>query len=79
MPMIYEYIGIYIYLYYKEHNPPHIHIERPGYKGTMTIKDCKPSKGMPTKIRKIAEAFIKKHRNELLKMWETKNGYLIED
>lgn len=79
MPLIYEYVGIYIYLRYREHNPPHIHVEQPGYKGTMNIKDGKYSKGMPNKVRKVAENFIKKHKEELLKMWDAKQAYKIED
>ncbi len=39
MPEICRFYGITIFIFYKEHNPPHIHAEHSGYKATIDISD----------------------------------------
>lgn len=79
MPLIYEHVGIYMYFYFSDHNPPHIHIEAAEYKGTMNIKDFKTKGNMTQPMIKLAKEFVSKHQDELLKMWKTQKAYQIED
>ena len=61
MPLTYTDIGIWIYMYYDDHNPPHIHIKRAGQEWTMEIKSLKPNKKMPNKVERFVKAFIEKY------------------
>ena len=79
MPLTYTDIGIWIYMYYDDHNPPHVHIKRAGKEWTMEIKSLKESEGMPNKVKRFTKNFIEKYRQKLLEMWKTQNIYQIED
>lgn len=38
MPEICRFYGIVIYLYWMDHNPPHIHVMYSGYECTISVK-----------------------------------------
>ena len=38
MPEISRFLGIVIYMYFNEHNPPHFHAEYNEYKASISIK-----------------------------------------
>lgn len=80
MPVISRFNGIVIKMYFrqKEHNPPHIHAIYGECIGLFAIEDGTMFEGdIPVKERKMIEAFVKCHCQELLEMWETQKFEMI--
>jgi len=73
MPTISYFYGITIkmYLWGKEHNPPHIHAEYQGDEAVFDIKTTEKTNGdLPRDKEKLVSAWIVLHREELLENWE---------
>lgn len=71
MPLISEFFGISIYMYYEDHNPPHFHAIYGENKAIVDIVNGNVIKGyLPTKQIKIVLAWCEIHREELLNNWE---------
>ena len=41
MPEISRFLEIIIYMYFKDHNPPHFHVKYENYEASINIKDLK--------------------------------------
>ncbi len=80
MPTISMFFGIIVRMYYapKEHNPPHIHTYYQDSKAVFRIKDAEMLEGnIPSKQKRIIQAWIEIHKEELLANWELcQNGEL---
>lgn len=62
MPEISRFYGIIIYMWWKDHNPPHIHVSYGDYDCNISIKD------------KVVE-WIDLHEDELMDLWgKAQNG-----
>lgn len=71
MPQISYFFGIVIYMYFKEHNPPHIHAIYGGYKATYEIATAKRSSGNMSKTaEQLIKKWIKLREKELNNVWE---------
>ncbi len=71
MPLVSEFYGISIYMYYEDHNPPHFHAVYNNYKALIDIKNGCVMKGvLPIKQTKLALAWCEIHKIELMKNWE---------
>ena len=71
MPLIAQFYGIHISMFWKEHNPPHLHASYQGVEAVYDIKMAKRTRGfMPNKIDKIINKWIEEHEVELLKNWQ---------
>ena len=78
MPEISRFLGIIILMYFDEHNPPHFHIQYNEYRATMDIRSLNITIGtLPAKVRGLVEEWAEPHRDELLKMWESKEFHHI--
>ncbi|HMV42677.1 MAG TPA: DUF4160 domain-containing protein [Leptospiraceae bacterium] len=54
MPLVSEFYGIKIYMYWDDHAPPHFHAEYDEYKILVSIKDSTVIKGaFPSKQLKL--------------------------
>ena len=72
MPVISEFFGIKIYMYWDEHNPPHFHAEYAEFKAVVLINESVVQKGaLPIKHLKLVLAWGEIHKDELLKNWES--------
>lgn len=74
MPEISRFVGIVIRMYFKgkEHNPPHIHVIYGEKAGAIDIRRGIQIDGnLPGPIVIIVNAWMAKHRKELLDMWNT--------
>jgi len=74
MPVISRFFGMVIKMYYvpSEHNPPHIHVLYGEFVGVIDIKTTEMLQGdLPEKELYIVRKWMKKHKNELIKMWDT--------
>lgn len=79
MPVISEFYGISIRIYYKEHNPPHIHVSYGEYTSEIRIDNLEVLEGnLPKRALKLATEWITIHQKELIEMWTTKDFRNIE-
>ncbi len=86
MPVISMFYGIIIQMFFfdnKEHNKPHIHVRYNEYRAVFTIDTGDVLAGeLPQKQRRLVEAWIELHRDELVADWslavEGNKPYKIE-
>ncbi|OFX24196.1 MAG: transcriptional regulator [Bacteroidetes bacterium GWA2_31_9] len=71
MPEISRFYGIIIKMFYKEHNPPHFHIEYQDYKAIITIKEGIVEGQMPKTALKLVFEWLELHKNELMQNWKS--------
>ncbi|NMW19202.1 MAG: DUF4160 domain-containing protein [Chlorobiaceae bacterium] len=81
MPLICEFLGIKIYMYWQEHNPPRFHAEYNGLHAEIDIYNSVIFKGaLPLKQLKLVLAWCELHREELIMNWHKaeNHGKLIK-
>jgi hypothetical protein len=70
MPRISSFYGILIYMYYKEHNPPHFHAHYGEYKAEIGINDFALLEGkLPPKAMAMVVEWGMLHQTELQENW----------
>lgn len=71
MPVISEFYGIKILMYWHDHMPAHFHAEYNEYKILVDIANGSVMKGVfPSKQLKLVLAWCEIHRDELMNNWE---------
>ena len=71
MPVISEFYGIKIYMFWNEHLPPHFHAEYGDNKILVDIQNGTVIKGVfPFKQLKLVLAWCEIHREELMANWK---------
>ncbi|MEY5048702.1 MAG: hypothetical protein RLZZ175_2061 [Bacteroidota bacterium] len=74
MPAISMFYGLIVMMYYfdnKQHNLPHIHIKYSEFEAVFLIEDGTLIEGdLPNNKRKLVEAWIEIHREDLMANWE---------
>jgi len=72
MPVISRFLGIVIYMYFNEHNPPHFHAEYNEFKASISIKNLGLLEGkLPPKVMSLIVEWAQENQDELLKNWNT--------
>jgi hypothetical protein len=72
MPEISRFLGIVIYMYFNEHNPPHFHAEYNEYKASISIKTLGLMEGiLPSKVMSLVVEWAQEHQVELLENWNS--------
>lgn len=77
MPVISQFYGVIIYIYKEiggHHNKPHIHAKYNEYELSIILDTGKSEGNMPIKQRKLIEAWIEIHKEELYAAWYTYNN-----
>ena len=72
MPIISQFYGIIITMFYNEpaiHHKPHVHARYNGLKASYDLDSNKISGDMPLKQDKLIQAWIQIHREELNSLW----------
>jgi hypothetical protein len=70
MPEISRFLGIVIKMFYKDHNPPHVHVEYQEYKAVIRISDFALLEGkLPPKIHGLVIEWSSLHQEELNNDW----------
>jgi hypothetical protein len=70
MPIISEFFGIKIYMYWNEHFPEHFHAEYGKFKILVAIQEGSVLKGaFPAKQLKLVLAWCEIHKGELMNNW----------
>jgi hypothetical protein len=71
MPIISEFFGIKIFMFWDDHSPPHFHAEYGGMKALVSIENAVVIRGqLPSKQLKLVLAWCAIHENELVANWE---------
>ena len=80
MPSSSSFFGITIYMYRKDHNPPHFHALYNGYDCIVDINTTKTKGKFPKDKKKIVEAWAIIHKQELFNCWDLlcKEGKVIQ-
>jgi hypothetical protein len=72
MPVISEFFGIKIFMFWNDHFPEHFHAEYGSYKAIISIRDSVVIKGaLPIKPLKLVLAWSEIHQVELMQNWES--------
>jgi hypothetical protein len=71
MPQVSRFYGISIYLYYRDHPPPHFHAIYGEFEATIDIATGQLATGaMPRKALQLVEEWALLHRDELQQDWD---------
>ncbi|MGH9291727.1 MAG: DUF4160 domain-containing protein [Acidimicrobiales bacterium] len=71
MPRLAEFYGIVIYMYWKDHAPPHFHAIYGGDEAQIRIEDARVMEGsLPTTANRLVREWAEAHRDELKANWE---------
>ncbi|MDD4346468.1 MAG: DUF4160 domain-containing protein [Desulfitobacteriaceae bacterium] len=75
MPIISEFYGIKIMMFWNDHYPPHFHAEYGENKILVDIESATVLKGIfPSKQLKLVLAWCEIHKHELMTNWENGKG-----
>ena len=77
MPLISQFYGILIYMYREiggHHNKPHIHVKYNEHEMSITMEGEKISGSLPNKQKKLVDAWIELHKEELNAAWYALNN-----
>lgn len=71
MPRISEFYGIAIYMYYRDHGPPHFHAIYAQYEAVFQIEPVQVLQGrLPTRALSLVLEWAAMYQEELLRNWE---------
>jgi len=71
MPRISVFFGIVIQMYWRDHNPPHVHAEYQGQEATFEIRTGVMGDGeIHPKAARLVREWLAEHEAELLENWE---------
>ena len=70
MPEICRFYGIIISLYWRDHNPPHIHFSYREYECSISVFDRIVSGEAPAKVIAKVNEWMDLHEAEILTLWE---------
>ncbi len=71
MPVISYFFGIYVRMYFDEHNPPHFHVEYQGQEALVAIETGEIINGrLPRKAIRLIREWTLEHQTELSTNWE---------
>lgn len=70
MPRLADFYGIAIYMYYRDHAPPHFHAIYGEHEATFEITSGRILEGsLPRRATNLVEDWLVLHRHELLVNW----------
>ncbi len=71
MPELSRFYGIIIYMFAKDHNPPHFHAKYGEFMALIEIKTGELlAGGLPRRALRLVQDWAELHRSELLLNWE---------
>ena len=71
MPEICRFYGIIIRMFFRDHIPPHFHVEYAEHRAKISIVDAEIIEGsLPRKALRLVQAWTEIHREELMKNYE---------
>ena len=70
MPEISKFFGIIVSLYWRDHNPPHIHFTYGEYECSISVLDRVVDGKAPSKVIAKVNEWMDLHEDEILSRWE---------
>ncbi len=71
MPRISAFYGIAIYMYYRDHAPPHFHAIYGDFEAVVVIETAEVLDGrLPRRARSLVSEWAAAHRDDLWRAWE---------
>lgn len=70
MPEISKFYGIYILMYFDDHNPPHFHVRYEGEEAMIDIRDGHITGSLPRRALKLVYEWLDMHKEELMENWK---------
>ena len=70
MPIISRFFGIMIFMFWKEHNPPHFHAKYGDDEITVEIESGKVNGSMSKRALNLVQEWRKLHKKELARDWK---------
>jgi len=70
MPEISRFYGLFVFMNFNDHNPPHFHVWYGDYKITVSINDGIVEGKMPKRALNLIFDWLEIHREELKENWE---------
>jgi Domain of unknown function (DUF4160) len=71
MPTIAYFLGIAVAMYYRDHNPPHIHVIYQGYEALIAVEDARVLRGkLPATVMLIIRRWVTLRPEALLANWQ---------
>lgn len=72
VPEISRFLGIVIYMYFNEHNPPHFHAEYNEFRAAIAIDTLGVVEGkLPSRVLSLVIEWAQDHHSELLDNWNS--------
>lgn len=72
MPEISRFLGIVIYMYFNEHNPPHFHAEYNEHQASILINSLGLMEGkLPSRVMSLVIEWAQEHHKDLLDNWNS--------
>lgn len=70
MPRISTFYGIAIYMYYRDHPPPHLHARYGGAEAEIAIESTEViAGGLPKRAERLVVEWMDQHRSKLMENW----------
>lgn len=70
MPLICEFLGAKVYMYYRDHLPPHLHLSGPGFAVLVSIPEGEVLAGWaPERVKTIAAGWVRENGEALIDNW----------
>ena len=70
MPELSRFLGVVVYMYFNDHNPPHFHVEYGEYEASITINNLALLGGdLPSRILGYVIEWASLHKQELMEDW----------
>ena len=71
MPIISNFFGIIVRMFFNEHAPPHFHVEYAEYKASVNIQKLELMEGkLSRRAQELVLDWAELHQKELLEDWE---------
>jgi hypothetical protein len=71
MPELCRFYGIIVYMFTKDHSPPHFHAKYGEFRGLINIESGELIEGnLPNRALRLLKEWIELHKQELKRNWE---------
>jgi hypothetical protein len=71
VPLVGRISGAKVYIYYDDHDPPHIHVIHAEHEAEVSIERREIMAGkLPSPLMRRVSEWIRRHRDEIMDRWE---------
>ena len=71
MPELSRFLGIAVFMYFEDHNPPHFHVRYNDFRAVFSVNDLSLVEGkLPARVLGLVMEWADLHKKELLENWD---------